>query len=232
MNLINYFDKYVELGLKPIAIYQNQKCPIGSGWNENWSIDKWRPFFHSNDLNMGILLGDIVDVEGDSEEANDILERMIDGCQRPRFRSSKSIHNLFINPDPQLTRFVFQGIEFRGHKHQSVVPPSHHEDGSKYNWIVGSKFPIPPMPKELCDFYFNNKKAKVKKRYCRPPQPKSREGIIHTTCNKCKKKYPLHKSRLILEVKAFRMYGSLWMCRHCRKIDIREDCRIIRRQIH
>ena len=89
MDLIRYFDKYVEIGLKPIPIYKFQKCPVSDGWNKDWSIDRWRPYFNTNELNIGILLGDIIDVEGDSDEANDLLERMIDGCSRPRFRSSK-----------------------------------------------------------------------------------------------------------------------------------------------
>ena len=118
MHMIRFFDKYVELGLKPIPIYHNSKTPVASKWNENWSVKRWRPYFEESEYNIGILLGDIIDVEGDSEEANDLLERMIDGCERPRFRSSKSVHNLFINPDPSLTRFVFNGIEFRAHKHQ------------------------------------------------------------------------------------------------------------------
>ena len=74
------------------TIYKKTKTPIESAWNKNWSVERWRHLFTSGDYNMGILLGDIVDVEADSEEANDLLERIIDGCQRPRFRSSKSIH--------------------------------------------------------------------------------------------------------------------------------------------
>jgi len=231
MSLIRFFDKYVELGLKPIAIYQNEKCPVKAGWNKDWSIDKWRPYFHTNDYNMGILLGDIIDVEGDSEEANYLLERMIDGCKRPSFRSSKSTHNLFLNPDPELTRFVFHGIEFRGNLHQSVVPPSTHKDGNKYQWLTGSSFPIPPMPEELQRFYFQNKRLRPRKQKSHPPKPKNREGIIKTVCKTCSNKYPIHRTRLILEVRAFRQYGLLWMCRNCRKIDIRKDCRQIRKDI-
>ena len=226
--MIRFFDKYVELGLKPIPIYYNSKTPVASKWNENWSVKRWRPYFEESEYNIGILLGDIIDVEGDSEEANDLLERMIDGCERPRFRSSKSVHNLFINPDPSLTRFVFNGIEFRAHKHQSVMPPSYHEDGSSYQWLTGSKFPIPPMPEELVNFYVRNRTQKRKKTRIPPPKPKEREGIKLTCCNKCQKKFPLHQKRILLEVQAFRQKNMLWMCRYCRPIDIRQDCRLIR----
>ena len=101
MHILNFFDKYVAAGLRPIAVYCDTKKPIIAGWNENWTIERWRPYFENGNYNMGILLGNIVDVEGDTEEANDLLERMIDGALRPKFRSSKSIHNLFINPDPK-----------------------------------------------------------------------------------------------------------------------------------
>jgi hypothetical protein len=228
MRLFKFFDKYVSLGLKPIAIHRESKCPIENSWNIKWSADRWRPYFNDPLINMGILLGDIIDVEADNEEANDLLERMIDGAQRPRFRSAKSIHNLFVNPDPDLTRLVVNGIEFRGRKHQSVVPPSIHNDGSKYQWLTGSYFPVPEMPEELRKFYFENKKS-ISKKNKNKEKIKLKFGFIHTQCKTCEKKYTINKTRLILEVRAFRTYGLEWMCRCCRKIDIRNECRKIRR---
>lgn len=230
--MIHFFDKYVKLGLKPIPIYQKTKTPIESAWNQNWSVERWRHRFATGEHNMGILLGDIVDVEADSEEANDLLERIIDGCPRPRFRSSKSIHNLFINPDPSLTRIVVNGIEFRGNLHQSVVPPSHHEDGSKYMWLSGSVFPIPEMPDELKRFYFQNKNTrKIKPKKQKPPVAKIKDGFLRTTCNGCKKKFHINKTRLMLEVRAFKIHGLLWLCRYCKSVDVREDCRNIRKTL-
>lgn len=230
--MIQFFDKYVELGLKPIPIYKKTKTPIESAWNKNWSVERWRHLFTSGDYNMGILLGDIVDVEADSEEANDLLERIIDGCQRPRFRSSKSIHNLFISPDPSLTRVVVSGIEFRGNLHQSVVPPSCHEDGSKYQWLSGSFFPIPEMPDELKRFYFQNKairRSKSEKQ--KPPPAKHKSGCLRTHCNSCKNQFHMNRTRLMLEVRAFKIHGLPWLCRNCKPIDVREDCRKIRKII-
>ena len=81
MKLIDYFDKYVELGLKPIAIYPNQKCPMSNEWNINWSVKRWRPYFYTNDCNIGILLGDIVDVEGGNAISmlGRVIEQFADG---------------------------------------------------------------------------------------------------------------------------------------------------------
>lgn len=230
--MIQLFDKYVSLGLRPIPIYKKTKTPLEVSWNKDWSINRWRHYFASCDYNMGILLGDIVDVEADSPEANDLLERIIDDCPRPRFRSSKSIHNLFINPDPKLTRLVVNGIEFRGNLHQSVIPPSYHEDGSKYLWISGSKFPIPEMPDELKRFYFQNKELrKPKRKKQKPPPRKLKEGFVFTICNHCKKQIYINKNRLLLEVQAFKIHNILWHCRDCKPFDVRNDCRKIRNMI-
>ena len=231
MRLLKFFDKYVQLGLQPIAIYKNSKQPCGMHWNKNWSVEKWRPYFLQNNYNMGILLGDVVDVEGDSEEANDLLERMIDGVRRPRYRSSRSIHNLFLSPDQNLTRLVANGIEFRGYSHQSVVPPSCHEDGSNYFWLAGSEFPIPPMPQELLDFYNRNKSHQGSKKPAYNKQNKNKKHFIKTVCKSCNESFFIHKVRLQLEVKAFMSHDSIWLCRNCRKYDVKKDCRAIKKSM-
>ena len=110
-DLVGFFDEYVQCGLQPIAIYKGDKCPIGKLWNQNWSVQRWRPMFEqTNDLNMGILLGNIVDVEGDTDQANENLSDMIGDLPHPMFKSSKSIHHIFLNPDENLTRKVMNGI--------------------------------------------------------------------------------------------------------------------------
>ena len=228
--LNNFFDLYVQLGLKPIAIFKDSKCPIGINWNKNWSIEKWKPYFNSTDYNMGILLGDIIDVEADTEEANDLLLRMIDDAPHPMFRSSKSIHHLFLTPDNSLTRSVYEGIEFRGHLHQSVMPPSVHTDGSHYKWLSKSQFPIPSVPEELLRYYFFHKKQNKPKRPA-PVKRRLKKQHKRTECRICKNKFYIHTKRLILEVKAFREYNLPWMCHKCREFDMRESCRIIRKQL-
>lgn len=221
----------------PIAVYKNSKRPVGVGWNQDWSVEKWRPFFETEEYNMGIILGDVVDVEGDSPDACDRLERMIDGIPRPKFRSSKSVHNLFQNPDPyNLTRVVIGGIEFRGNLHQSVVPPSFHSDGCKYRFLDGSVWPAPPMPDELKEYYFNNRPDKATNKVVtksRGPKPNKRlkTGFKRTVCKICNGTYYIHRQRLILEVKGFREFNLPWMCHGCRELDMRDACRRIRREL-
>lgn len=226
--MLRYFDGYVKIGFKPIAIYKNTKCPIGKKWNKNWSASYWRSFFEdSNDFNLGILLGDIVDVEGDTAEANILLNKLIGNVPHPKFSSSKSIHHLFLTPDQKLTRFTCDGIEFRGHNHQSVVPPSNHLDGTTYKWLQDSKFHVPPMPHDLLEYYLTKKREKfLSKKY--KSASKNKQGYIKTKCNCCKKDFFIHMKRLTLEVRAFQQHKMPWLCRGCRKIDIRDECRFIR----
>ena len=231
MRLLTFFDKYVALGLKPIAVFKDSKKPACQGWNEDWSIERWREYFLTDEYNMGILLGDIVDVEGDTNEANDLLQRMIDGVPCPKFRSSKSVHYLFQNPLPDLTRKVFDGIEFRGHRHQSVVPPSIHSDGNFYAWLEGSKFPVPPMPDELLSFYHRNNTEKPQAIPRKRIRQKKNKDYSKTQCNCCQKHFMMHKKRLVLEVRSLRTLNLKWMCRSCREIDLRQMCRDIRKQM-
>lgn len=226
VKFLEFFDSYVAIGLKPIAIYRQSKTPVGQGWNRQWSPNKWRSFFLSNKFNMGIVLGDIIDVEGDSAEANELLESLIGSCPHPKFSSFKSVHHLFKTPDPNLTRIVHQGIEFRGKNHQSVVPPSIHENKIEYRWIEGTIFDIPEMPSDLLDFYHKinfEKKENLRK---------SRKVKLYSTiCKSCNKKVKMPKKRLILEVKAFSQFNLSWACHKCRTIDIRPLCRKLKRQL-
>lgn len=63
------------------------------------------------------------------------------------------------------------------------------------------------------------------------PKPKNKPGHIKTHCNCCNNNFWIHKKRLFLEVKAFKEQSLLWMCHGCRKIDIRDTCRIIRKKM-
>jgi hypothetical protein len=233
--MLEWFDRYVAVGLRPIAVYRDTKRPVGDNWNKNWSVDRWRGYFRTGGYNMGLLLGDIIDVEGDTPEANDLLERMIDGLPHPQFRSCKSVHHLFRNPDPNLTRFVCAGIEFRGHLHQSVAPPSVHESGVSYGWLTETKFPIPKLPDELLQFYLDNRKARpVRKKVEKgpPPRRRTKSGHKRTQCRVCEGWFYVHKKRLILEVRSFReIYGLPWMCHGCRELDMRGHCRQLRREM-
>lgn len=223
MSIIKYFDAYCDAGFKVIPLRPFSKIPIYKNWNLNWNKNWVRNYLVNNpNSNIGFLLGEICDVEGDTEEANCLLDSLIGNYPHPKYKSSKSIHHLFLNPDPKLTIFVHSNIEFRGHKHQSVLPPSKHSENYQYNWLVNTKFPIPEMPDNLLDYY---KKITFKKPNLKPEH-------IKPWCSICQQRKYIDKKRFYLENIVFSEKDLLWQCNKCRKIDVRENCRKIRKKLN
>lgn len=221
-SILEHFDALSKQGMKIVPLYKNSKRPIGKSWGEKWSHDRARWMLQrSPEANIGLLLGDIVDVEGDSEQANQIILDLIKDYPHPCYRSTKSIHHLFLTPDPNLRRFQWNNIEFRGHGHQSVLPPSQFS-GVSYKWLKNFRFPIPQMPEELVDFLEN--KNGLQKETLKP-------GHVRIRCGNCKNIVFLHKKRYALELKAFKLLGQKWECQDCRTTDIRSACRLIRAKV-
>ena len=221
-SLVDHFDALVKLDLKPVPLRSGSKAPVYKSWPKNWNENLTRYYFSKNNkANIGILLGEIIDVEGDTPEANAVISKLIGDYRHPSYKSSRSTHHLFLNPFPDLTIWKFEGIEFRGYGHQSVVPPSTH-NGVEYKWIDTDSFPIPPLPKSLSDFYLS--RVNTSKKAKRLPK-----GCFKPICCDCNKKVTIHKKRYELEVESFAEIGiEKWICRSCRKVDLRSSCRKIR----
>lgn len=219
---IDHFDALTKKGLKIIPLWENSKRPIGKRWNIDWDRDRAREKLEQlPDSNIGLLLGDVIDVEGDSEEANDTIKRLVGDYPHPSYTSVRSIHHLFQTPDPELRIFKVGEIEFRGHGHQSVLPPSSHY-GFSYKWQRNWKFPVPEMPESLYIFYLKHREGR--KVLIKP-------GHRKVWCAGCGKEHFLHKKRWKLEREVFELLGSKWLCHFCRSLDIRPACRMIRRGI-
>jgi hypothetical protein len=219
---IDHFDALTSAGMKIIPLRQNSKIPMCKGWTQNWDRKEAREKLEVYpDSNIGILLGDVIDVEGDSEHANHLLADLIGSYPHPQYRSVRSVHHLFKTPDQSLRHFQVGDIEFRGHGHQSVMPPSS-TYGFQYYWLPNYEFPIPPMPERLYIFYLKHKKGV--ERLLKP-------GHLRAWCARCGKECFLHKKRFTLEVEAFRLLGSKWECQSCRVVDLRTACRLIRRGV-
>ena len=218
--ILSQFDELVEKGIQVIPLWHNTKVPMCKGWT-NWDKDASRETLQRwPEANIGILLGKVIDVEGDSRAANDKILSLIGNYPHPSYNSTKSIHHLFLNPDPKLNILKHRDIEFRAHKHQSVLPPSHHQ-GVHYQWTDVCEFPIPEMPESLYQFYKTIKKAKRRK-VIKP-------GHIMVRCGKCAKKNFVHKKRFELELSVFKKLGDKWQCRYCRELDLRPICRVNRK---
>jgi hypothetical protein len=165
--------------------------------------------------NLGLLLGDIIDVESDTEKAEELLEKLIGNYPHPCYRSIRGKHHLFKSPDNKLRLLKYKGIEFRGNGHMSVVPPSSFH-GHYYKWIQEIKLPIPSMPKQLLRLY-----KFVKNGQCMFVKP----GHIKIKCEICGDYCLLNKKRLEKEILAFKSMNMKWHCKKCRTVDLRPLCR-------
>lgn len=214
--MIEFFNIYTnKLKWKVTPIAVNSKNPVLEEWNKKYNKEKIRQYISENDCNLGLCLGDIVDVEADTKKANQLLEQLIGSYRHPRYKSCRSVHHLFQSPDPKLRKIIIQGIEFRGHSHQSLLPPSS-INGREYKWL-SAELPIPPvMPDRLLKFYWQ-----YVKRIVRPSRK----------CNQCKEIYHVNNKRYNLEQQAFKSLGTAgWLCLRCRRqfTDIRNRCRQLR----
>lgn len=218
MSKLEYFDYYtkkLKWQITPVAA--SGKNPILESWNKRYKLEEVREIFEkSPDYNMGLCLGELVDVEADTLQANRVLSQLIGDCPHPQWKSNRSTHHLFRTPDPTLTKLIFCGIEFRGRLHQSLLPPSVVGD-VKYRW-VSSEVYAPDMPKSLLKFYW-----KHVRRYVRPISG------MKVWCEECQTEFQGPENRIRLEIRAFRELNQKWRCRKCRE-DIRTACRQLKRK--
>lgn len=225
MNNSKVFSYYFNLGYQVIPIHYQTKVPIFKSWNKNYDSAKLEEFVAKSTvpLNFGILLGEIVDIEGDCEKSNREIDELLVEIPHPVFQSRKSKHHLFRSRVKNLTRIVKNGIEFRGYKHQSIIPPSCHENGTKYEWITDVfKFEeIPFLPTNIHNYLntlINQDKPQVNKKELKPHH-------LSVSCASCLYKFYLHQVRFEKELRAFKNTGSRWLCRKCRPTDLRDTIR-------
>jgi len=139
----------LEQGAKIIPVFKSQKRPVGSGWpllatDDQSTIAAWM-----QRGNIGICLGhgNLIDVEYDDHDAYECFLRMetVDGTplheiETPCWQSARGCHRLFRLADdiPGVATMKRSGVEFRigGRAAQSVLPPSVHPTGYRYNWLV------------------------------------------------------------------------------------------------
>lgn len=202
--MIENFKLYRSIGWEVIPIIKGTKKPVQREWNGEYDENICEYAFMSGDFNVGLRLGTIVDVEADSDSANLLLNKLVGRIAHPSYKSTKSVHHLFLTPDKELTRKVFCGIEFRGYKHQSLLPPSI-IDGCKYTWVT-THFPVPPMSGGLLNFYNRKRKEYGNSVWAKP------------NCHKCHKKITIRKSVYKRECIEFSSINMKWRCRHCRFI--------------
>jgi hypothetical protein len=97
-------------------------------------------------LNIAVVLNQspLIDVECDGPDAETNLRALFGGNvpPTPTWRSKRGLHRLFRRPPglPEKAKVELDGVEFRignGKGALSVVPPSVHPDGPRYEWLPG-----------------------------------------------------------------------------------------------
>jgi len=215
------FKKYVSLGYRPILLQPKSKKPIFKNWNVNYTQRKyWNILQHDANFNIGLLLGDVIDIEGDNPQANNFLNNLFKNIPHPIYKSFKSTHHIFRNyQHSNITRFHLKGIEIRAYTHQSVVPPSsHQEDSFKYTWLTDlpSIYEIPFFSKEL--------ENRIRK-FCDETFCLTKKNHLKIWCVECKKVCFGHQRRIKKEIEVFKMDGKKWTCHSCRPESIRDKVR-------
>ena len=166
--MLSAFDFYVKsYKWMVLPVWPDSKHPAIEDWTDpnRYSTEQLRSYFEDNpDYNMAILLGEIIDVESDSESGNKFLDKMIGDYKHPKYKSQKSTHHLFLNPDGIRHKTFQQKIEFRGYGCQSLLPPSK-VNNVRYEWCPDSVSKIPSLPPSLRRFYWHCSNTKNKKRY-------------------------------------------------------------------
>ncbi len=225
MDSIRVFNTYKDLGYKIIPLYPNSKVPMFSGWQSNYTYERTEKIICSTaeNINYGLILGDIIDLEGDCIESNQKLDDLLNGIDHPIFLSNKSKHHLFRSSIKNLTKVEFEGIEVRGHRHQSVIPPSTHIMGCNYEWHTSLLHAneIPHLPEFLYKKIISLLPKIQKKVYKNNIKDKHQKIL----CQKCKNTSFMNSKRLSKEISILKQNGLQWMCMECRPFDLRKAIR-------
>jgi P4 family phage/plasmid primase-like protien len=108
----------LKLGFWVVAIHPSKKRPIGKGWGlERWDEGRLRSAFEQYpDAGIGICLGpgraphggDVIDLEGDGDEAEESLRTLLGGeiPETTAWSSRRGEHNLFIVDLDRLQRVL------------------------------------------------------------------------------------------------------------------------------
>ena len=156
---MNEIEALAAVGCRFVRLARREKRPLGGAWQTKSedspeAISQWLAAGH----NVGLLLGPesgVVDVEFDDPAGVEQLAAFgITDIHTPTWRSARGEHRLFRWEPwmPQSAVVKADSLEIRlgGRAAQSVLPPSVHPSGERYEWIVPpSLVTIAPFPAQL-----------------------------------------------------------------------------------
>lgn len=159
------------------------KHPIGEQWDARATDDEdtimsW--FESPLPVNVGLLLGPrsgVIDIELDGPEAQAAWNSLDLGeIWTPTYKAGRGPHRLFRWDEklPAVSIKKPMGIEMRigngGRAIHSVIPPSTHHTGARYEWVPGlspEDVPLAPLPDRLRELLWNNAGGESGKRPAR-----------------------------------------------------------------
>ena len=201
---------YLDFGYQPILLNYNSKAPIFFKWQKNYNYKVYLPLLENGKkYNLGLLLGKTIDIEGDSEEANIILNNNFLNVNHPIYKSKKSYHHLFKNSYRNISRIQNNNIEIRGYGHQSVVPPSNVDSEKDYVWIE-DLVPYKDLA-EIPDYFAKQYNLETLKRINKNKLKSTDKSVIW--CKQCSSKFYLNRI-LITNILA---KNTKWVCKNCCK---------------
>jgi hypothetical protein len=154
-------DSLSALGCRFVRVSANQKRPIGTAWQHRATtnpddVARWL----ADGFNVGLLLGPdsgVVDVEYDTPRGRDQLAAfgLLD-IPTPTWRSARGEHRLFHwepwMPETAVIKADDLEVRIGGRAAQSVLPPSIHPSGSKYEWTTSpADVPIAGFPAQILE---------------------------------------------------------------------------------
>jgi len=142
---MNEIESLADAGCRFVRLARSEKRPLGAAWQTKATDDMtYVKQWLAAGSNVGLLLGPasgVVDVEFDEPAGLQQLAAFgITDIHTPTWRSARGEHRLFRwEPWMPLTSVVkADSLEIRlgGRAAQSVLPPSVHPTGERYEWIV------------------------------------------------------------------------------------------------
>lgn len=128
----------------PIPLKHEDKAPESSGWQRQRFTDEQIDNVFTDDKNIGLVLGQLVDVDLDTPEAVRLAGSFLTETGTVFGRPSKpNSHFLYrIEEAETLRRVAYHDtdgtvlLELRGSGHQTMVPGSTHPSGEQLEWAV------------------------------------------------------------------------------------------------
>ncbi len=139
-------------GMLPIPVVARGKRPIPSDWpNYDPTDDALRRDLRDGAANLGVLLGprsgDLVDIDLDAPCARALARRFLPATEWVAGRrGAPASHHFFRSMDGKTRRFRDPSdgaclVELRAGGAQTVVPPSCHPSGERYEWQSKNNLP-------------------------------------------------------------------------------------------